>query len=251
MNRFFEYIKYRLNAKRRHGIHSPFMYELTDQCLRIKMDSADRKKLKEITLSYGMDERRIQIEDHGVGSKKMGQHRKVMNILQTSSSKGKYGKLLYQLARYYKPSRLLEFGTSLGIGTQHLFYGYPEGEIFSVEACARTRNVAREQLPQAIHSYHSTFSEFLKGEASGIYDLIFIDGHHDGEATISYVESLLDHSNEETIFLLDDIRWSDSMLEAWNELRAREEFHVSIDLFRMGILIRRPSQRKEHFTIRL
>ena len=32
-NQFIEYIKYRLKARNRHGIHSPFVYELIDKCL--------------------------------------------------------------------------------------------------------------------------------------------------------------------------------------------------------------------------
>lgn len=30
---FAEYLKYRLRAKSRHGIHSPFVYKLIDECL--------------------------------------------------------------------------------------------------------------------------------------------------------------------------------------------------------------------------
>ncbi len=35
MNRFFEIIKYTWKAKGRHGIHSPFVYDLVDICFRI------------------------------------------------------------------------------------------------------------------------------------------------------------------------------------------------------------------------
>lgn len=35
MKRFIEIIKYTCKAKGRHGIHSPFVYDLVDQCFRI------------------------------------------------------------------------------------------------------------------------------------------------------------------------------------------------------------------------
>lgn len=62
---------------------------------------------------------------------------------------------------------------------------------------------------------------------------------------------LEDITHKNTIFVLDDIRWSDNMFEAWNELRNMATYHLSMDLFRMGILVPRPGQVKEHFTIKL
>jgi hypothetical protein len=40
------------------------------------------------------------------------------------------------------------------------------------------------------------------------------------------------------------------MLKAWEELTKSELFHVSIDLFRIGILTPRKQQAKEHFVFR-
>jgi hypothetical protein len=63
------------------------------------------------------------------------------------------------------------------------------------------------------------------------------------------MQKLENHSHNDTIFILDDIRWSDDMFDAWNILRSSEKFNVSIDLFRMGILIPRKQQVKEHFIL--
>jgi hypothetical protein len=40
------------------------------------------------------------------------------------------------------------------------------------------------------------------------------------------------------------------MLKAWEELKKSELFHVSFDLFRMGILTPRKHQAKQHFVFR-
>ena len=81
--------------------------------------------------------------------------------------------------------------------------------------------------------------------------MVYIDGHHDGIALLNYLHSVEPFTHDETIFLLDDIRWSQSMLDAWNQLKEDEKYHVSIDFFRMGMLVKRPCQRKENFTLKL
>ena len=81
------------------------------------------------------------------------------------------------------------------------------------------------------------------------FDLIFIDGHHDGKALLQYLETLSPFIHDETIILVDDIRWSDSMFTAWKKLRTDEHFHLTIDLFRCGILMKRSHQQKEDFVV--
>jgi hypothetical protein len=40
------------------------------------------------------------------------------------------------------------------------------------------------------------------------------------------------------------------MLNAWNTLVNDEQYHLSIDFFKMGVLIRQNNKRKEHFILR-
>jgi hypothetical protein len=93
------------------------------------------------------------------------------------------------------------------------------------------------------------FKEFIETSQTH-YDLIFIDGHHDGTALLKYMEALDKNSNDQTIFIVDDIRWSKDMFSAWNQLVQNEKYQVSIDFFKMGILMKRPTQIKEHFTLK-
>ena len=255
MNIGFEYIKYRWKAKNRHGIHSPFVYTFTDKCLIIKPDANSLSLIDKIVKRLKADSRFIEVSDFGAGSKKMGKQRKVSNILATSSSKGKYGKLLYQLSNYYKPNQILELGTSLGIGTLHLQLGHPTSKVTTVEACPNTRAEAKKSFDEVnldkINSIHATFDTFFSAAVDTTYDLVFVDGHHDGDALLTYMNHLKSITHNETIFVLDDIRWSDSMLNAWNKIVGDDHYHVTMDLFRMGIVVPRHQQEKEHFTIRL
>ncbi|MEY3237305.1 MAG: hypothetical protein RI883_1406 [Bacteroidota bacterium] len=253
MNLAFEYIKYRWNAKGRHGTHSPFVYDFVDQCMQIPLDENFIKGREELFKSLKTDHRTITIEDFGVGSKKLSNQRRISQIFRTSSSKGKYGDLLYQLSAFYKPKQILEFGTSLGIGTIHFSNGNSESNIITVEACQATRNEALENFKKLnctnIESVHSTFNSFLNSYSGEKFDIVFIDGHHDGDALKNYLEQLNPFTHNDTLFILDDIRWSNSMFEAWTELCASQDYHVTMDLFRMGIILKRTQQVKEHFVV--
>jgi predicted O-methyltransferase YrrM len=254
VNSVVEYIKYRWNAKKRHGIHSPFVYDLADKCLTIKPEASFIKELNFLDKKLKSDERLVNVLDAGAGSRHFGSQRKVKDIYRISSSKGFNSSLLYRLARYFKPAQVLELGTSLGIGTICLANAHPDSMVLTVEACPETLAIAKENFQlvhkRNIHTVNSTFHDFLNDYSGGKFDLIFVDGHHDGDAMLNYLERLNEFSHDNTIFVLDDIRWSDSMKSAFDQLIGSDRYHVTIDLFRTGIILKRPNQVKEHFILR-
>lgn len=254
VNSLLEYIKYLTKAKGRHGTHSPFVYDFVNKCLNTKIDIFFLKERKKIFKKLRSDLSVINITDFGAGSKKMGNTRKISSIFKNSSSKGKYSLLLYRLSNHYKKSNILELGTSLGIGSIHLSKGNLNSKIITVEACNNTLSVAKKNFHDLnlnnIITINSTFNDFIQNYTDEKFDLIFIDGHHDGDALLNYLEKLKALSHDDTIFILDDIRWSKSMLNAWNLIKNNDYYHLTIDLFRIGIISPRNQQFKEHFTIR-
>lgn len=252
MNLIFEFILYQWLAKNRHGIHSPFVYDLSDKCFKIKREKADEIILQSFESKLKTNNCKIHIQDFGAGSRKLGSERTINQIYKTSSSKGKFGKLLYQLNRYFEFKNVLEFGTSLGIGTLNLHLGNPAGKILSLEACPETYRFTSSQLSQFsnIQLINQTFEDFINESKNQIFDFVFIDGHHDGNALLHYLERLRPFTHPETIFLLDDIRWSQSMFKAWNQIQEDPNYNLTIDLFRMGLISPRPQQQKEHFVLK-
>lgn len=252
MNIVSEYIKYRLNAKGRHGIHSPFVYDLVDKCFRISIPLEDKRLIDDFRLQQLKNNSVITIKDYGVGSKRLSNKRKISDIFKNSASTGKYGELLYRLVNFHQPNQILEFGTSLGFGTFIMSIANPEAKITTIEGCPETFCVAQNNLKQRtnIDQVNKTFNDFLANTAPVKMDFIYLDGHHDGKATLDYLRALEPWIHDETIILLDDIRWSNDMFETWELLKNSNNFHVSIDLFRMGIIVPRIHQQKEHFVLK-
>lgn len=226
---------------------------MIEKTFQIKMNHEEKQKVNKLFSELSNNPKTLNIKDFGAGSHKLGNERKVADIFKTSSSKGKFGRLLFQLMRSYDLKNALEFGTSLGVGSYHLHLGNPNAQISTIEACPETAAFSRNNLADKtknIRFIESTFSDYLAKNEIQQFDLIYVDGHHDGNALLEYMEKLESYSHNDTFFLLDDIRWSNSMFDAWNQLRQSDKFHVSIDLFRMGILIPRKQQQKEHFVLK-
>jgi len=253
MNRYSSYFYYWFSAKKRHNIHSPFVYELSDKCLAIAIDTTDKQIINKQFAALSTNQSSITISDFGAGSKIMGNERKICDIFKNSRSSENYANLLYRLSAYYKPKRVLELGTSLAWGTLHLHLGYPNAHIDTVEGCPNTYQKAKDLFPvqtENVHFHNHVFEDFLDGLTNETYDLIFIDGNHRGRALLEYIERLLPFSNQETLWILDDIRWSDDMWQAWETVMNDSRFHVTIDFMRMGIAFRREAQVKETFYLR-
>jgi len=81
-------------------------------------------------------------------------------------------------------------------------------------------------------------------------DFVLIDGNHRKEPTIGYFMKILPKLHEGSMVVIDDIHWSAGMLHAWNVIRNSEEVSVSIDLFRMGILMFRNDIARENHILR-
>lgn len=196
----------------------------------------------------------FKINDLGAGSKKMNATRSVSQLVKTASSNGIYGSVLWKIAHHYKPQFVLELGTSIGSGIIHLKGGNPDAHIVTIEGCKETLRRAYQQFDfwglSKITAIQSSFDDFLELPPIGEYDLVFIDGNHTSEPTKKAIEKILPYTNNNTLFILDDIRWNDDMWNMWNELIQDERFHVTIDLGRMGLLWIRSEQAKEHFIIR-
>ena len=252
MNIVLEYIKYRLNAKYLHGVHSPFVYDFMKNAMGIDIKEQHQKEILQCISNVNSNKKEIIVQDYGAKSKKLRGKRSVREIFKTSSSYGRNALLLYRISNYFKPKRILELGTSIGIGSLHLHLGYPSAHITSVEGCQETFNLAKQNLESTnIELMNSTFYDYIKSLNEETFDLIFIDGHHDGEALKYYLKLLSDYIHNDTIIVLDDIRWSKSMFNAWNKIKLEKKYHLSMDFFRMGVLMKRPQQEKEHFILKL
>jgi len=251
------YIKYLFRAKSKHSAQAPFLYELITQVIDKRTDDNSCKKIESLRKELCKQERIIKITDFGAGSTiNNSKTRKVKDIAKNSSKNSKFGKLLYRIIRFYKPKNILELGTSLGISTSYLAKADADAQVFTFEGCPETAKIAEENFKkQNIKNTSITLGDFnltltKKLKETKTIDLAFIDGNHQEKQTIDYFEKCLKHANNNTIFIFDDIHWSDGMENAWNYIKAHPKTTLNIDLFFVGIVFIKLELSKENFTIR-
>lgn len=253
----FSYLKFLFRSKNQHGVHSPFVYQLITKCFYNRKNNHNKGLLKKYRQKLLSSERKISIKDFGAGSRVFSSgKRKVSAIAKNAGIPLKRAQLLNRLVSYLEVKDPLELGTSLGIGSAAIACGN-KVQLTTVEGCPETAAVAREQFRQFdlnnIDLRVGKFSDYIEEVLSQgkKFDLIFFDGHHQKEATLSYFRKLLPLAHNDSVFIFDDIHWSKGMEEAWNEIKDDPKVTVSIDTFYWGLVFFRKEQKKQHFTIRM
>jgi predicted O-methyltransferase YrrM len=203
------------------------------------------------------DSAKLRLIDLGAGSSAGNeQFRKISRIVKFSSVRGKYGRLLSRIVHWLRPSTIIELGTGAGFSTMYMALAGERCMVYSIESCPEIADLAKRNIQYlGLHNveiFTGSFNEILPVILQKIRHplLIFIDGDHRGERLTGYFEAILPCTDDQTVFLLDDIRWSMSMEKAWNNILAKNELSVSIDLFRMGILFLKKDIGKQHFIFR-
>ena len=214
-------------------------------------------RFENVVRGFIVDLREIDVEDHGAGSKYISKKRKkVSDITKTALKRSKYAQLLFRLALERKPKTILELGTSLGLTTLYLSYAHGASQIITIEGSKEVAQIAAQNFKKfkrsKIDLRIGKFSDHLPNILKQVQELefVFIDGHHDEEATIAYFEDLLTRKTENSLFIFDDIHWSAGMEKAWKYVKSHKDVFVTIDLFEMGLVFFMKRNQKEHFLIR-
>ncbi|HRH38145.1 MAG TPA: class I SAM-dependent methyltransferase [Flavobacteriales bacterium] len=257
IQRIGSYLGHLVKARTRHGVHSPFVYDLIEKVLRPQTSLSEHEPIEALRDDLLRSEQTIRVNDLGAGSHVFDLPvRRVADIARNSLKPQRQAELLFRLCRYFRASTVLELGTSFGISTLYLAQGAEDGQVLTIEGCPQTFRIAQhhfEQMRQRnvvpiLGSFQRRLPELLQHIEA--LDIIFIDGHHAKDATVAYFNMCMGKAHNDTVFILDDIHWSRGMEEAWSEVKSDPRVSVTIDLYNMGLAFLRGEQAKEHFTLR-
>lgn len=251
------YFTFLLKSTNQHGVHSPFVYDLVTKCFYKKTKLQDKNLFKKIKKRLLSNHKTIEITDFGKGSKVFKNNLRIVSkITKVAGISNKRAYLLITIIKYFNFQNMLEIGTSVGLGTNAMYIGNPKASISTLEGCENTANIAQESfnyfnfknINLVIGNFQNTLPIILE---TTNFDLVYFDGNHQKKPTLDYFKSCLEQAQNNSVYIFDDINWSQEMQNTWNEIKEHPKVTVTIDIFYWGIVFFRKEQQKQHFTIRV
>jgi predicted O-methyltransferase YrrM len=153
---------------------------------------------------------------------------------------------LWALTREIGARRVLEMGTCVGVSGSYLAAASGTsdagGTLRTLEGYEDRAAVARDTFRRLgftdAEVVVGPFARTLPGTLDDDpFDIVFIDGHHDHDATLRYVDQVRAACRPGAVLVLDDIAWSEGMTAAWHEVQRRLAASAHADLGRVGVIV--------------
>jgi Predicted O-methyltransferase len=250
----FKYIfQYRFSKQTRgFGVHSPFVFKFINYVLREKIPFYNFEPIESLRTSLLSDKRRVDIVDFGTGNDRTEE---VSSIARKSLKSAKYGQLMFRIICYFKAKNILELGTSLGVTTAYLAASDKDIKCVSLEGCPNLSEIAQENFRklgvQNVEVITGNINQTLITALNRFerLDFIFFDANHQSKAILKYFELCLPKMHNDTVLIVDDIKWSKDMENAWEIIKNNPRVRSTIDLYQLGIVFFNADLNKRHYKM--
>lgn len=168
------------------------------------------------------------------------------HISQAASKSAFWCCLLFKLIRTVHPTSCIEMGTAVGISAAYQAAALElngHGSLVTLEGAMSLADIAKNNFRQlglntvevVVGRFQNTLADILKNRQP--VDYVFVDGHHDEQATLAYFEQILPFLAETALLVFDDIVWSEGMKRAWNAIAHDRRVSVAVDLGPIGLCV--------------
>ena len=243
-------IQYEYEALGAHGLHSPFVYQMYQDCIRKKRKSIypPVENLRKLAKRSG---KKISVTDFKSG---LTRTKPVKQEARSSPSSPVFSAFLCRLLNYLGARSVLETGTSLGFNTLYLAQSEVQ-EVWTIEgnpeiaqlAAAHFASLNSTKIHQVVGDLHETLPGTI---AQAQPDVVFLDADHRSQAIFRCLDSLSDQLKEIKCIIIHDIYWSKDMTSCWQALVRDARFPLTIDLHQAGLLFPNMEMEKQHFRVK-
>jgi predicted O-methyltransferase YrrM len=243
-----EALRFYRRAVTGNHLHAPVAYSLWEALCNDKRWYYAFSEVETLRDELSHNHHSIDILDLGAGSRTgLSAQRKISDLVKNAAITSRDGRRLFRLVQWFQPKGMIELGTSLGISTLYQAHAARYTPFWSLEGCPETARLANKYLrrfdvPQ-VQLVQASFDIGLPTilQNGQEIDYWYVDGNHQLESTLAYWETFLEHAPQRSVFVLNDLYWSEGMTEAWNQIRQDTRCQMTIDLFSLGVAVRHPN----------
>ncbi|MEO0397002.1 MAG: class I SAM-dependent methyltransferase [Cyanobacteria bacterium P01_A01_bin.137] len=203
-----------------------------------RLDSNERiwiEKIEKLRCELNTNTADLFLTDYGAGKPNLNRLEEDMRDgITTATTVSKICKaskpyfwalLLFKLTREFKPNISVELGTCLGISAAYQAAAQAingKGFLITMEGATMLASLSEKNLKNLDLNNTTVICGRFQDSLDKILhthqpiDYVFIDGHHDEQATVSYFKSFSSNLSEAAIVIFDDISWSNGMRSAWS-----------------------------------
>lgn len=197
----------------------------------------------------------VEVVDYGAGAPDADRSQREMDrglvtsrtvgeVCRSSSEAPLWGRFLFVLVRELRPRACLEMGTCVGVSAAYHAAALRlngAGYLVTLEGAGSLAGIARQTLARlGLESVSEVregrFADTLPGaiEAHRPFGLVFVDGHHDEQATLDYCAAVSPALGPDGVVVFDDIDWSPGMARAWSTLSSAPDVRLAVDMGPVG-----------------
>ncbi len=251
------FLKFYTQATTVYNIHSPFVYQFVINVLEDNRIYYAFQAIEELRQLLKQNKTKIQVTDFGAGSHvNNNKERSISSIVNSAVTDARNGQILFKVIHHFKPKTILEIGTSLGITTLYQAKALQKSRVITLEGCPNIATVAKQNfevleasnIDLIVGEFSATLPKVI--QKSNTLDYVFFDGNHQKAATLSYFSQCLEIAHEHSVFVFDDIHWSEDMEAAWYEIQNHPNVTLTIDLFFMGfVFFKKSNFQQKHLKL--
>ncbi len=243
------------DSKTVYKIHSPFVFDFMKNVFDTSRRYYAFDHIEYLRENLKRDPRTIEFKDFGAKQKK-DQNRRVRDIANSAVSPKNKCRWLFNTVHHFRPTTVIELGTSLGISSLYLASAESQITVLTHEGDPQSAGIAKENFDRLkmknieliIGRFEETFQNTL--DRLNQLDLVYLDGNHSYEATLKYFNQCLPKITSKSILIFDDIYWSPGMTQAWNEIKKHPKVRLSLDLYQIAYVFFDPMiKEKQHFKL--
>lgn len=236
---------YTLNKMSRLGEEGNHIVQAFLKTLKLQ-NTANENQTFEVLQQFRQD---LSVNNRSISFVEIGSDSEmtVAEVAQRAASPEIWAQFFYHLSKAEPTENILEIGTNLGVSGQYFIKaleGKKNGKFITLEGVKGLCEIAENQFesladPSSFEVLHGLYDQTLINIVNRgiLFNLVFIDGNHQYNATLRYFEMLKNNLADKVVVIFDDIHWSKGMRKAWREICKQKGVILSVNFFKLGVIV--------------